>query len=138
MELTHGTMWRVEGGDGEMYASADEALLAGYRAGVGPSATVQANEYRCPTPLDVHTGKLANVVWEFVSDHLFEESPCSDENGGPFLGPPVDGPELIALRHALRAVLDRYLDMDEAAWVPTGRVRKVLVSSPMFEGVGCE
>ena len=78
------------------------------------------DEMHPPTPNDL-PDYTAEVI-EMLSDHLQADDQLSWEDGWPWLpSAPQPGPELDALRAALRAYIATHVDLSEAAWVPTGR-----------------
>ena len=78
------------------------------------------DEMRPPTPNDLPD--YTEEVVERVSEWLWEDGALGRDGGGPDIPTaPQEGPELDALRAALRAYLSAHVDLSEAAWVPAGR-----------------
>jgi len=93
--------------------------------------SVEVMEYRPPVVGDICTHTLTDETWDAMADLLRDHDDMCTDDGWPMLDAAYkswhDQRPLAwhRLRAAIQHVLDDHLDLSEAAWQPTGRVRRV-------------
>lgn len=92
---------------------------------------VEIEEYRPASFADAHVD--AKDLLEVAQEWLGEREPLVHDDGGPDLVI-VEGPELDALQAALDNYVKAHVDLDEAAWLPTGRTAKKTETGWEFSG----
>jgi hypothetical protein len=93
--------------------------------------SLEIMEYRPAEVRDVCTHTLTDEVWDCI-DSLFQDwDDLCTEDGWPVLGAAYRSwhdprpPAWHRLRETLQDLIAQHLDLSEAAWQPTGRVRRV-------------
>jgi len=103
------------------YESAQEMMDA-----VPGTLSMDIAECRPPVIDDICVDTLTDDTWDALDDILRDWDDMATDDDGPYLAPRRPSvPGWHALRRVLCDILRDNVDLSEAAWQPTGRVRRV-------------